>query len=248
MAKKKRERTWVARGDRKNLRLWAEGVRETILLPHLEGYATAMDEGRRAERKFLRKVCNEFHIRVPWRTQDHEEPVLREYDLSKPKEKEILSEEEEVEQRTRMKVLDKRIRRWYTYRISRIGRRRRSAVLNPTKDPYAVLLAKLTGLSAPPKARQAFQQLMKESYNEKVAPAVAEKWAKEKEMNTAVAERSKEPKAGFRAEVARECFARLPEGEQQEILGRARDDVRATSRPEYTQESDEGDPKINITE
>ncbi|KAJ7123802.1 hypothetical protein C8R43DRAFT_958954 [Mycena crocata] len=223
---KKRERKRVPKEDRQNLRLWADGVRETVLTPHLEGYAEARDQGRRAERKFLKKVCNEFHNRVPWTTKDHEEPVLLEYDANKPKPRETLSDEQEVEKRSRMKVLDKRIRRWYTYRISRSGRHRRSAVLDSTKDPYAVLLAKLSGLSAPPKARQAFQQLMKESYEEKVAPVVAEKWALEQQKETAAAERSKVPKAGFRAQVARECFSKLPKSEQKEILGRAQTEAK----------------------
>jgi hypothetical protein len=32
------------------------------------------------------------------------------------------------------------------------------AGLDPLKDPYAVLLAKLSGLSSPPKARQVYRQ------------------------------------------------------------------------------------------
>ncbi|KAJ7087733.1 hypothetical protein C8R43DRAFT_1142320, partial [Mycena crocata] len=179
-----------------------------------------MDEGRREERKYLKKVCREFHARVPWTTADHEEPVLREYDLSQPVPAQELSEEEEVRQRTRMKELDTRIRRWFTYRIRRLRKHRRTSVLDPTKDPYAVLLAKLSGLSAPPKARQAFQQMMHESYATRVAPVVAERWEQERGGESS----NKAPKVGFASKVAREVFAALPKVERDEFGQKAKEE------------------------
>jgi hypothetical protein len=56
------------------------------------------------------------------------------------------------------------------------------------KDPFAVLLAKLSGLSAPPKTQQAFQQYMHECYNNSIAPFVAEQWIEEHSKNNAIAE------------------------------------------------------------
>ncbi|KAJ7837457.1 hypothetical protein B0H13DRAFT_2368128 [Mycena leptocephala] len=107
-----------------------------------------------------------------------------------------------------------------------------SAGFDPTKDPYAVLLAKLSGLQSPPKARQAYQQFMHESYAEKIAPIVAERWAKKLEDDAGNPDRTKEPKAGFRAQVAREVFAELPKSEQDNIAGRAKDEA-ATRRKAY---------------
>jgi hypothetical protein len=90
-----------------------------------------------------------------------------------------------------------------------------------------VLLAKLSGLSSPPKARQAFQQFMRESYSEKIAPVVAERWAAEQKQNGLSSERTKEPKAGFRAQVARQMFAALPQAEQKAIAERAKTEAQA---------------------
>lgn len=102
----KRERKKIPKAERKNLRLWAEGARETILAPHLDGYTAAMDKGRLKERQYVRSVCAEFHARVDWRTEDHEEPVLRDWNPAEPISKEQLGEEEELEKRRRLKVLN----------------------------------------------------------------------------------------------------------------------------------------------
>ncbi|KAK6997481.1 hypothetical protein R3P38DRAFT_2797855 [Favolaschia claudopus] len=71
-----RKRTWARKEkkDRRNLKLWAEGARESILQPHLAGYMDALERGWRAERDYLREVCNEFHARISWRVADDEEP------------------------------------------------------------------------------------------------------------------------------------------------------------------------------
>ena len=74
----KRSRKWkrVAKKDRRNLKLWAEGARETILKPHIPAYTDALERGWRAERDYLREVCQEFHARISWRLADDEEPDL----------------------------------------------------------------------------------------------------------------------------------------------------------------------------
>ncbi|KAK6966800.1 hypothetical protein R3P38DRAFT_2815716 [Favolaschia claudopus] len=220
---KKRSRKRVARENRKNLRLWAEGARETILSPHLEAYQAAKDQGRRQERKILKKICREFHARVSWRVQDHEEPVLKDWDANTVEDEELLTEDEAAAKNARMVELDARIRRWFTYRLRKIRKNQHSSRdEDPRKDPYAVLLANLSGVIAPPKALQGYQQFMRESYEEKIAPLVAERWEQEKKDHTRLAERSKEPKAGFRAEVARQVFASLPEDERKAIGERAK--------------------------
>ncbi|KAJ7028873.1 hypothetical protein C8F04DRAFT_1188146, partial [Mycena alexandri] len=198
MAKtRKRVRPPVPKEERKNLRLWAEGVRETILTPHIDSYTAALNLGWHQERKYLKGVCREFHARVDWRVEDWDEPTLRPWTPNTLIPVEQLSEADETAKCARIKTLNARIRRWFTYRIRRLRKHRISAGLDPTKDPYAVLLAKLS-------ARQAFQQFMHESYQEKIAPVVTTRWEEERENNSQASERTKEPKAGFRTKVARE--------------------------------------------
>jgi hypothetical protein len=93
-----------------------------------------------------------------------------------------------------------------------------------------VLLAKLSGLSTPPKARQAYQQFMRECYADKISPAVAERWEKEREKNPGSL--GKEPKAGFRAQVARDLFAALSTEERGGFAARAKEDA-AKAKAEY---------------
>lgn len=103
---KRKEKKRVPRGERKNLRLWAEGIREQILEPHLEEYSKALDKGWVQERQYLMRVCNEFHARIDWRTPDHEEPVLRPFDPSTLIIPEQLSDEEEAERGARIEALN----------------------------------------------------------------------------------------------------------------------------------------------
>jgi hypothetical protein len=245
MGRRKRERARIPKEARKNLRLWAEGARESILKPHLEEYAQALDKGWHNECRYLKKVCNEFHARVDWRLADHEEPELKDYDPKAVILPETLEDAEEVAKRQHVKQLNavshfshicvtshltsafKRICRWFNYRIRKTWKHNHSAGFDPTKDPYAVLLAKLSGLQCPPKARQAYQQFMHESYAEKIAPVVAERWAAKLEDDAGNPDRTKEPKAGFRAQVARDIFAELAKSEQDEVAGRAKGEAAA---------------------
>jgi hypothetical protein len=104
---KKRARERIPKDKRQNLRLWAEGAREKILLPHLDQYAQERDLGWVKERVYLQKVCNEFHAWVGWRLEDHEEPELQPWDPQEVVEAEQLSDEEEVLKRQRVKLLNK---------------------------------------------------------------------------------------------------------------------------------------------
>ncbi|KAK6974864.1 hypothetical protein R3P38DRAFT_2419844, partial [Favolaschia claudopus] len=219
----KRTRQRVPKENRKNLRLWAEGARESILTPHLDAYQAALDQGRRQERKMLKKICREFHARVDWRTKDHEEPMLSEWDPAAIATEEQLSEDDEAAKRARIEELNKRIRRWFMYRLKKLRKSQRTGKdIDPRRDPYSVLMANLSGVTSPPKALQAYQQFMRESYEEKVAPVVAQRWEQERLENSKVSERTKEPKAGFRAEVAREVFAQLSDDERKAIGDRAK--------------------------
>ncbi|KAJ7468411.1 hypothetical protein B0H11DRAFT_2305430 [Mycena galericulata] len=225
MGRRKRETVRIPKESRKNLKMWAEGAREEILQPHLDEYSKAMEEGWRAERACLQRVCNEFHARVDWQLADHEEPVLTEFDPNKVIEKVTLEEDDEKAKRARIAVLNGRIRRWFKYRIRKLRKHRATTVLDPTKDPYAVLLATLSRMNSPPKARQAYQQLMRESYTEKIAPEVKEEWEKFLRENPDIDPKQK-PKGGFRAQVARDVFKKLPASEQLALGKRATDEAK----------------------
>ncbi|KAJ7442579.1 hypothetical protein B0H11DRAFT_2251483 [Mycena galericulata] len=168
--------------------------------------------------------------RADWRLEDHEEPVLGPFNPDAILPDETLPDDEEVRKRTRIKILNGRIRRWFTYRIRR--RRQRASGLDPRKDPFAVLLGQLTGLSTPTKARQAYQQLMHESYTEKIAPSIATEWEEARARRDPITIGRKEPKAGFRALVARKVFAELPEAERIALAQRAKDEA-AKNKADY---------------
>lgn len=69
---------------------------------------------------------------------------------------------------------------------------------------------------------------MHESHAEKIAPVVAKRWAEARENNDPGTAGRKEPKAGFRAAVAREVFAELPADEKAAIAKRAKDAAAET--------------------
>ncbi|KAJ7163039.1 hypothetical protein C8R46DRAFT_1221833 [Mycena filopes] len=141
------------------------------------------------------------------RLADHEEPELPlpAYDPKAIPPTEELTNEEMVEKRQRVNFLDKRIRRWLKYHARRLRKVLRSK-LDLRKDPWALFLAQLSGLKAPPKARQGYQQFMHEMYAEVIAPVAAES-------------------AAFRAKVARDMFADLDDSERQGYLQCAKEEA-----------------------
>lgn len=101
--------------------------------------------------------------------------------------------------------------------------------MNHTRDPWAILIAKLAGINSPPKARQAFQQYMHESYETDIARAVQARWESE------ILDKDKPrkgPDAPFRAKVARELFSGLPSAEQDALRERAKQEAQK-AREEY---------------
>lgn len=98
----------IEKKDRRNLKLWAEGAREDVLKPHIPAYTDALQRGWRAERDYLTFVCNEFHARIPWRLEDHEEPEipLPEYDQFAQVVEEELDEEELACKRLKIETMN----------------------------------------------------------------------------------------------------------------------------------------------
>ncbi|KAJ7116234.1 hypothetical protein C8R43DRAFT_1137910 [Mycena crocata] len=242
MAQIKKPRKRVPRANRRNMRLWAEGARETVLKPHIEAYADAMELGWRQERDTFQRIANEFHARISWRLADHEEPELPlpDFDPDAPLDDEMLSEAEEAERSDRIDLLDKRLRRWLKYRVRRL-RKYVGTKVDARNDPYAVLLAKLSGVVAPPKARQAYQQFMKDQYVEVVAPAVEAKWAATPGPGSSVRTK-KDPDAPFRASVARELFKALPQDEKERYAAKAKEEA-AAARTLFEKRLKEAPPK-----
>lgn len=95
---KKRTRTFkrMHKSDRQNQKLWAEGVRELILAPHVAPYADALARSHVAERDYVCRVQHEYHQLIPWDLPDDEEPPLPlpAYDPNQIPSDEILSAEE----------------------------------------------------------------------------------------------------------------------------------------------------------
>ncbi|KAJ7715468.1 hypothetical protein B0H16DRAFT_1477362 [Mycena metata] len=231
--KKKREYVPVAAEDRKSLKAWAKGAREEVLRPHIAAYTDALERGWRAERDYLDEVCREYHAIFDWQLKDHEEPPqpLVVYDKFALPVVEALEPEQAEEKRVRKEMLNSRILRWLKYRARAL---RKTVKMDPRNDPYAILLGKLSGINAPPKARQAFQQYMHESYDTEIAPAVQARWAATRDNlnGNGAAATQKGPNAPFRALVARELFAELTQEEQDALKERAKEEA-ATAREEY---------------
>ncbi|KAJ7081899.1 hypothetical protein C8R43DRAFT_1142883 [Mycena crocata] len=235
-----KKRVWQrkAKKDRKSLKLWAEGAREEILRPHIEGYADALARGFRAEHDYVVKVCNEYHARISWRLGDHEEPTLPlpAYDPHARPPVEELTPDDKNEKHLRIEELNLCIRRWLKYRAQSL--RHKLSSLDARDNPFAVLLGKLAGVTTPPKARQGYQQYMRESYDTEIAGVVAQRWEDEYVDPTGAAN-TKKPGAPFRSKIARELFAALPEEKQAEIRGRAVEEGK-NARVEYEKAKKEG--------
>lgn len=96
--KSKRKYKRMAKSDRRNQKLWAEGCREGILLPHLGPYTDALAHSIAAERDYLARICAEYNQLIYWRLGDDEEPPLPmpKYD-PKHIDDEVLTPEEETQ-------------------------------------------------------------------------------------------------------------------------------------------------------
>ncbi|KAJ7080722.1 hypothetical protein C8R43DRAFT_1143069 [Mycena crocata] len=205
------------------------GQRESgkkILSAHIERYADALERGWREERDVAQSICNEFHAKISWKLMDHEEPELPlpEYDPLATEVEEEMTPEEEVEKRARITLLNKRIRRWLKYRVRRLLKNLH-ARLDPRKDAWAVLMAKLSNTHSPPKARQAYQQFMHEQWPE-IVPIIAERWQATVSAGSNLQTR-KEADGPFRAQVARDVFAALSEEEKGSYGDRAKAEAAA---------------------
>ncbi|KAJ7593199.1 hypothetical protein C8J56DRAFT_886195 [Mycena floridula] len=163
----------VPKSQRQSSKLWAEGIRETVLAPHLEVIADAMARGHIAGQQALQHVCREYHAKIPWSLEDHEEltlPLLA-FDSNAPPVPETLTGDELKAKRKRIDFSNGHIKRWYKYRVKHLhkGTWRNKTSLD---DPLMHVRAKISGHKRPPKARSGQQQFSMENYQTVVAAAV----------------------------------------------------------------------------
>ncbi|KAF7970504.1 hypothetical protein HWV62_23825 [Athelia sp. TMB] len=202
--KQRRRQRRIDKKARKTARLWAEGVRETVLAPHIAPYADALSRSWVHERDYLAKVQNHYHAVIPWRLPDDEEPPLPlpEYNPSLLTPRENLTEEEQQ------------------LKSQTIGRRNKKTNMDPEHNPFAALLTQLTGLAKPPqRARQGWQQFMHERNDDVIGPAVSAAWQKK------IADGLEDEDANnvsFRAEIARKLFKELSVEEQAVYMDNAK--------------------------
>lgn len=79
--------------------------------------------------------------------------------------------------------------------------------VNPDHNPFAALLAKLSGVTKPPqRARQGWQQFMHECNEDVIAPAIATAWAAKL---AAGLEENDRNDMSYRADIARDLFNNL---------------------------------------
>lgn len=97
---------------------------------------------------------------------------------------------------------------------------------NPEQNPFAALLAKLSGISKPPvRARQGWQQYMHEHNDDVIAPAVAAAWAAKQAVGLTPKDRND---MSYRADIARELFNNLPHTEKISYQDTAKKDKDAS--------------------
>lgn len=259
MGRRKSQFRRMSKAERGTLIFWAEGCREEILTPHVAPYADALARSHIAERDYLSRVQDEYYQLIPWDLPDDEEPPLplAKYNPSLIAPSEVLSLER---QQLKSQTIGRKnhvcftfcfnsafslfendsmqlIQRWLKYRVRKLTFN--TIEMNPEKNPYTALLAKLSGVVPPPiRARQGWQQLMHKRMD-LVTPAVSAAWSETDKAKEGMQENIEQGDAGgkaprnnvgFRAEVVCKLFQALPKHEQQQFTDSAkRDKEKAVS-------------------
>lgn len=112
---------------------------------------------------------------------------------------------------------NKAIQRWLKYRVRRLNSRLKPS-MDPEKNPYTALLAKLSGIEPPrKKARQGFQQYMHECIDQ-LQPKFDAAWEVKKAAGLQAKDRND---ASFRASIARQEFNKLSADERKQYEANA---------------------------
>ncbi|KAF8995333.1 hypothetical protein BDZ89DRAFT_1149665 [Hymenopellis radicata] len=215
---------------------WAEGWRASFLNERLWRYTDALETSHECESLFLKALYKEYFYYCPVSVADTEEPVLPEepWEENKVYPAEKLTPEEMAVKRERMKILKKRIRGYLRYRAQKLWQVRSSVRHRFLDDGFVVLLGKLSGITKPPKARQAFQQWWttnKESIS-KEARSEYERVCDELKKNHVPEAQWPVWKVDFHSEYARKTFKAMSKEEQAE-WGKAVKDEAAQAKEEY---------------
>lgn len=122
------------------------------------------------------------------------------------------------------------IRRWLQYRVQRMKKIAMAKRVNFKDDPLALLMAKLSGVKAPPqKRRQGYQQYMHEYQRDEIHPIVVERWAENLIANPSI---TGNPTTAFRCKIAKELYDALSDDRKAELVERAEAD-RDQANTEY---------------
>ncbi|KIY65249.1 hypothetical protein CYLTODRAFT_492474, partial [Cylindrobasidium torrendii FP15055 ss-10] len=147
--------------QRKSRRGWAEGKREEVLTQYLSRFTQAISGSKpqSAADEVLRVVYARFFYHFPWDKPDDWEPeTIDDFDPDVVMEPEILSEEMQEEKSRVMKEKKSAIQRWLRHRAAKVRQMASDLRADRLSDPYQALLAKLSGIVKPKKARQAYQE------------------------------------------------------------------------------------------
>ncbi|KAJ7050154.1 hypothetical protein C8F01DRAFT_1092705, partial [Mycena amicta] len=207
----------MAKAERKSLKFWAEGIRETeILRPRLDEYMDALAKGWRAERACRQRICNEFHGRISWRVGDDEEPIsLADYDPLAPIVEEELTAEESKLKWARIGLLNARIQRWLKYHARKISNKYTEGQHRPKRpSPRPICPA-----VPPDEALQGSQQFSKEHYYDLVLPEIQRHREEQQQKNGGAP--LPPIKVNDRAAAARRLFVQLDKSEQKAYEQRA---------------------------
>ncbi|KIY60965.1 hypothetical protein CYLTODRAFT_495451, partial [Cylindrobasidium torrendii FP15055 ss-10] len=147
--------------QRKSRRGWAEGKREEVLTQYLSRFTQAISGSKpqSAADEVLRIVYARFFFHFPWDKPDDWEPdTIDDFDPDVVLEPEVLSEERQAEKSQVMKEKKSAIRRWLRHRAAKVRQMASDLRADRLSDPYQALLAKLSGITKPKKARQGYQE------------------------------------------------------------------------------------------
>ncbi|KAJ7594807.1 hypothetical protein C8J56DRAFT_1044518 [Mycena floridula] len=197
----------IGKQDRKNAKGWAEGVCAMVLNPLVNGYANTKAQGQVQERQAWHRICDEFHAKIPWRLQDHEEPPLPlpDYDPKNPPPVEVLEGDELRAEQSKKASTNLRICTWMNYHVTKIhraaGKQGRAG-----DDPFALLL-----------------ELSKDSYDTVVDPELKHRLEADGSIQNMVKWCNK---------VTRELFKALLKDKQKSLLKKATD-VAVEAKEKY---------------
>ncbi|KAF9000549.1 hypothetical protein BDZ89DRAFT_1147219 [Hymenopellis radicata] len=243
----------MAKEDRSDGKFWAEGGRERILNRYVALMADAMAKGWRPMREVIKLARREFDYHVDWRLQDHEEPPqpFRQWTPETAREQVTLTPEEEKERAIWSEKMNGRIRRWLTYRATKLVKMYNQTRAVDIDDPYVRLIGKFLKIERPPKARQASQEWSHEKYDSLVRATVNKEWAAYKVQNGLADDLG--VAMGFRGDVTRRLFKELvPVNERGEWKRKAEEaskilkaEYKATMNAPYPQDPESRQRAIN---